>query len=82
MASFDSSSLQALISVGNGYKKEYDRLSIDYRVRGFKRDISYTKDKLSPQEQKQITRRVQTEMDEIFYGKNMSRMETEENGTD
>lgn len=109
-----------------------DMMTIDYRVRGFTRDISghklfidhdinsiqnyipenvksmydmidvnvyqenifhtkcklrefdlnnylfgYTKEKLSPQEQKQIARRLQTEMDEIFYGKNMSRVENE-----
>ncbi|WP_178020775.1 adenosylmethionine decarboxylase [uncultured Paenibacillus sp.] len=33
--------------------------------------FGYTKDKLAPEEQKQITAMLVTEMDEIFYGKNM-----------
>lgn len=32
--------------------------------------FGYTKDKLSPEEQQEITERLQTEMDEIFYGHN------------
>ncbi|TNJ66218.1 adenosylmethionine decarboxylase [Paenibacillus hemerocallicola] len=35
--------------------------------------FGYTKDKLSPEEQAEITERLKTEMDEIFYGKNMNR---------
>jgi S-adenosylmethionine decarboxylase len=34
--------------------------------------FGYTKDKLSEAEQKDITESVKWEMDEIFYGKNMS----------
>lgn len=33
--------------------------------------FGYTKDELSPEEQKQITEMLVTEMDEIFYGKNI-----------
>ncbi|MEF2966998.1 adenosylmethionine decarboxylase [Paenibacillus sp. M1] len=33
--------------------------------------FGYTKEALSPQEQKEITERLKTEMDEIFYGKNI-----------
>ncbi|PZE20622.1 adenosylmethionine decarboxylase [Paenibacillus xerothermodurans] len=33
--------------------------------------FGYTKDKLSPEEQEEITQSVQMEMDEIFYGKNI-----------
>lgn len=35
--------------------------------------FGYTKDKLAPGEEKKITERLVTEMDEIFYGKNTSR---------
>ncbi|WP_019639310.1 adenosylmethionine decarboxylase [Paenibacillus fonticola] len=34
--------------------------------------FGYTKDKLSPQEQAEITELLKTEMDEIFYGRNIS----------
>lgn len=33
--------------------------------------FGYTKDKVSPREQKEITDRLKTEMDEIYYGKNI-----------
>ncbi|GIP38903.1 S-adenosylmethionine decarboxylase proenzyme [Paenibacillus sp. J31TS4] len=33
--------------------------------------FGYTKDKLSPREQQDITKRLKTEMDEIFYGKTL-----------
>ncbi|ELK41877.1 S-adenosylmethionine decarboxylase proenzyme [Brevibacillus agri] len=35
--------------------------------------FGYTKDKLTPAEQAEITERLQTEMDEIYYGKNIIR---------
>lgn len=35
--------------------------------------FGYTKDKLSPQEQQEITERLKLEMDEIYYGKNIDR---------
>ena len=34
--------------------------------------FGYTKDKLDPQEAEEITERLTTEMDEIFYGKNIN----------
>jgi S-adenosylmethionine decarboxylase len=39
--------------------------------------FGYSKDKLNPGEETQITRRLKVEMDEIFYGKNRSRMTIE-----
>ncbi|MEB3100502.1 adenosylmethionine decarboxylase [Ferviditalea candida] len=33
--------------------------------------FGYTKEKLSPEEEKEITERIKAEMDEIFYGKNL-----------
>ncbi|PHF35742.1 S-adenosylmethionine decarboxylase, partial [Bacillus pseudomycoides] len=34
--------------------------------------FGYTQEKLSVKEQEEITKKLKTEMDEIFYGKNMS----------
>jgi S-adenosylmethionine decarboxylase len=36
--------------------------------------FGYTKEKLNPGEQEQITEKLKTEMDEIFYGKNMNEL--------
>lgn len=46
------------------------------KLRGFDLNdylFGYTKDELSEQEQEEITNRLKTEMDEIFYGKNIRR---------
>jgi S-adenosylmethionine decarboxylase len=37
--------------------------------------FGYTKDKLDPEEEAEITARLTTEMDEIFYGKNMNALQ-------
>ncbi len=45
------------------------------KIRDFDLDnylFGYTKDKLDPQEAEEITERLTTEMDEIFYGKNIN----------
>lgn len=40
--------------------------------------FGYTKERLTPEEQREITERLNTEMDEIFYGKNIERGSIEE----
>jgi S-adenosylmethionine decarboxylase len=65
-------------------KEEFDMIDVNIyqahtfhtkcKIRDFDLDnylFGYTKDKLAPEEVEEITERLTTEMDEIFYGKNI-----------
>ena len=78
----DISSIQNYIP--EEVKEEFDMIDVNIyqahtfhtkcKIRDFDLNnylFGYTKDKLTDQEEKEITERLQTEMDEIFYGKNI-----------
>ncbi|MEK8131009.1 adenosylmethionine decarboxylase [Paenibacillus filicis] len=80
----DISSIQNYIP--NKVKSQYDMIDVNVyqenifhtkcKLRQFDLNnylFGYTKDKLSQQEQQEITERLKTEMDEIFYGTSISR---------
>ncbi|SDD93208.1 S-adenosylmethionine decarboxylase [Paenibacillus sp. UNCCL117] len=85
----DISSIQNYIP--DKIKRQYDMIDVNVyqehifhtkcKLRAFDLNnylFGYTKDKLSPREQQEITERLQTEMDEIFYGTNMQRGEVDD----
>ncbi|UVI31056.1 adenosylmethionine decarboxylase [Paenibacillus spongiae] len=80
----DISSIQNYIP--DEIKRQYDMIDVNVyqenifhtkcKLRQFDLNnylFGYTKDKLEPGEEREITDRLKTEMDEIFYGKNISR---------